>query len=200
MKIYLFNLFNYLNGSYFTCKSQLLSLKKIYTQWPLAFWAVLLFIVAQVFFMAKGIENVPFFLYHMYGQKHPPRDSIGIYLVKTTDGYFNHKKLSNREQEILMNSVSYYVNLRYAGHDGINESIKKRFEKILSGTGYEYLQKHLANDSVAIRNFPQWWSRYFSSVSNTHAGQVSVIKTYVYSKPPYHKSGTDSLIFTINLE
>ncbi len=177
-----------------------MSLKKIYTQWPLAFWAVLLFIAAQAFFMAKGVENVPFFLYHMYGQKHPPRDSIGIYLVKTADGYFNHKKLSNRGEEILMNSVSYYVNLQYAGHDGINESIKKRFEKIVSGKGYEYLQKHLANDSVAISNFPQWWSRYFSSVSNIHTGSVSVIKTYVYSKAPYNKCGTDSLIFTINLK
>lgn len=95
--------------------------------------------------------------------KNTHREILSAYMVKTPDGYFNHKKLSNREQEILMNSVSYYVNLRYAGHDGINESIKKRFGKIVSGTGYEYLQKHLANDSMAIRNFPQWWSRYFSS-------------------------------------
>lgn len=176
-----------------------MSLKKIYTQWRLAFWAVLLFIVAQAFFMAKGVQNVPFFLYHMYGKKHPSRDSIGIYLVKTPDGYFNHKKLSNREQEILMNSVSYYVNLQHDG-DGINASIKKRFEKIVSGKGYEYLQKHLANDSVEISNFPKWWSRYFSSVSNIHTGSVSVIKTYMYSKAPYNKSGNDSLIFTVNLQ
>lgn len=163
------------------------------------FWVVMIFIPAQAFFMAKGIENIPFFLYHMYGQKHPPRDSIGVYLIKTSAGYYNHKKLSNREQEILMNAVSYYVNLKKAG-DGINGSIQKRFGKIVSGSTYEYLQKHLANDSTAMAKFPQWWGRYFKSVSNNDEDSVSVVKAYVYSKPPYNKSLTDSLIFTIKLK
>ena len=162
------------------------------------FWVVLIFILAQAFFMFKGIENVPFFLYHMYGQKHPPRDSIGVYLIKTSKGYFDHKKLSNREQEILTNSVSYYVNLKNAGDD-INESIKKRFGKIVGGSGYEYLQRHLSNDSLAMAKFPEWWGKYFKSVADTDYNLVSVVKSYVYSKPPYNKSVTDSLIFTIKL-
>jgi hypothetical protein len=163
------------------------------------FWLVLVFLFAQAFFMAKGIENVPFFLYYMYGKKHPPRDSIGVYLIKTPQGYFNHKKLSNREQEILTNTVSYYVNLRRDG-DGIGESVKKRFQKWVSASNYEYMLTHLKNDSSSLASFPQWWGRYFQSVTNSGYDSVHVVKTYVYSKPPYHKFETDSLIFTVKLQ
>jgi hypothetical protein len=155
--------------------------------------------MAQLFFMAKGIQNVPFFLYHMYSRDHQPVDSTAVYLIKTPDGYFNHKKCSNREQEMLMNPVSYYVSLKQNG-DGINESIKKRFSKFVSATGYENLQGQLSNDSVSISKFPAWWGRYFQAVSKTNYDSVSVVKSYVYSKTPYHKAKTDSIIFTLKLQ
>ena|SRR5437868_1026490 len=151
--------------------------------------------VGQLFFMAKAIENIPFFLYHMYSQAHPTRDSIAVYLIKTPDGYFNHKKFSSMEQEILMNSVSYYVNLKRDG-DGIRGSIQKRFGR----TGYTYLQEHLSNDSASLAQFPGWWARYFRALAKNNFDSVSVIRSYVYSKPPYNKAAADSLIFTIKLK
>ncbi len=149
--------------------------------------------------MAKAIENIPFFLYHMYSQEHRSKDSTPVYLIKTPLGYFNHKKLSAREQEVLTNSVSYYVNLKHDG-DGINESIKKRFGKFVTGSGYTYLEKHLSNDSSSMAKFPEWWGKYFRSVTKDDLDSVSVVKSYVYSVSPYNKAATDSLIFTIKLK
>jgi hypothetical protein len=144
--------------------------------------------------MAKAIENVPFFLYHMYSRDQQHVDSTAVYLVKTPDGYFNHKKLSAREQEMLMNTVSFYVKLKQNG-DGINETINARF-----GKGQDHLVRQLANDSSDLAAFPKWWSKYFRRVSNKKYDSVSVIKSYVYSAWPYKKSTTDSLLFTVKLK
>jgi len=147
--------------------------------------------------MIKGIENVPFFLYYMYSQQHPPKDSSVAYLIKTNKGYFDHKKLSNREQEILMNAVIYYANLEKDG-DGTAEAVESRFGAVAAVK--PYLQKQLCNDSNSLAKFPGWWGNYFRSVSKEKYDSVSLVKTYVYSIPPYNKSENDSLIFTIKLK
>lgn len=173
--------------------------KRLYKEWRLLFWILVLFLAGQLFFMAKAIQNVPFFLYHMYSRDQHAVDSTAVYLIKTPEGYFNHKKLSGREQEMLMNSVSYYVRLKQNG-DGINESVKKRFGNMVNGTGYDQLLKLLGNDSSSLSAFPQWWSKYFQAVSKNNYDSVSVIKSYVFSGSPYRKSSSDSLIFTVKLK
>ncbi|HQY11218.1 MAG TPA: hypothetical protein PK133_03365 [Ferruginibacter sp.] len=173
-------------------------LKRLYNEWRSLFWALLLFMAAQLFFMAKGIENIPFFLYHMYGQVHPRKDSTAVYLVKTKEGYFNHKKLSSREQEMLLNPVIYYANLKKDG-DGTVETVENRFGSVAGAQTMAYLQKQLGNDSLSLTRFPGWWGNYFRLVSKDAFDSVSVVRSYVYSKAPYHKAAADSLSFTVKL-
>lgn len=175
-------------------------LKRLYREWRLMFWLVLLFIAGQAYFMTKGIENIPFFLYHMYSKDHHTVDSIPIYLIRGPYGiYLNHKQLSNREEEMLMNSVGYYVNLKKTGGD-INTTVEKRFKGRVPDALYDQLEAHLTNDQYALAAFPQWWADYFNTVTNNNAFYVAVVKSYVYSTPPYKKSITDSTIFTVNLK
>lgn len=156
-------------------------------------------VTAQVFFMAKGIENIPFFLYHMYSQPHPYKDSVPVYMVRTNEGYFDHKKLSNREQELLMNSISYYVNLKRDG-DGTIGTVESRFGSSLSRASIRYLQKHLGNDSTALVRFTGYWTRYFNAVSNHQYSSAAVYRSYVCPYPPYRLSANDSLIFSVKLK
>ena len=171
-------------------------LTRVYKEWRLLFWSLLFFVSLQLFFMAKGIENIPFFLYHMYSRDHQPMDSIPVYLVKTPGGYFDHKQLSNREEEILMNSVAYYVKLKQDGNTA-TQTIKDRFQKWVPAASYHYLLTHLSNDSTALTAFPQWWGNYLQSVCKNRLSAVSVVRSYVGATSPYMKSVTDSVIFTI---
>ena len=158
------------------------------------FWVLIVLLLAQAFFMAKGIQNVPAFLYHMYSKDHQPMDSIPVILVKTPKGYLNVKQLSGREEEMLMNSVSYYVKLKRSG-DVTIEAVQKRFSRFSPGT-YQYLQQHLLNDQDAMDQFPNWWYKYFKTV-NENTDSITVVQSYVYSKYPYNKSPQDSVIFSI---
>ena len=174
-------------------------LKRVYKEWRLLFWCLLLLMAAQFFFMAKGIENVPFFLYHMFSKDHQPVDSTAVYLVKTRDGYLNHKQLSNREDEMLMNSVAYYCRLKQNG-DGTAESVKDRFKNKVPASVYDYMDKHLVNDSISMSAFPKWWGAYLSSVIKNDYDVVALVRSFVYTKPPYNKSVSDSVIFYVNLK
>lgn len=186
-------LFIYLKRLYFT---GILFLKQIYRDWKPFFWMLLLLMGGQAFFMLKKIQNLPFFLYEMYSRDHQPRDSFAVYLIKTPDGYFNHKSLSGREQEMLMNSLAYYNNLQRDG-DGVLITVEKRFRSRLPGSLYRYVQDQLGNDSLAMRQFPQWWGRYFNEVAGKHWDSVAVVRSFVYRKTPFPKSASDSVLFTV---
>jgi len=168
-------------------------LKRLYREWKPAFWILLSLMASQAFFMYKGIENIPFFLYHMYSKKHLPQDSIAVQLMKTPYGYLDHKQLSNREEELLMNSAAYYSELVKKG-DGTAEAVDTRFNHRFTGKIYPYLCEMLINGDDRLAKYPDWWMRYFRSITDDQYRQVQLVRAYVFAVPPYRLSVTDSLI------
>jgi hypothetical protein len=175
----------------------LMFIKKLYREWPVLCWALLLLIAAQGYFMYKGIENLPFFLYHMYGNAHPAKDSQTVYFIKTSKGYLNARQFSSRQQELLYNSVGYYVGLKNSNRDTVLQVVEQRFAGRVSPGIYAYLQQSLGNGPAAIEQFPDWWGRYFHTLQGEANGPVQVVQCRVSVRPPYAKSPNDSLIFTI---
>src|SRR5688572_27111766 len=144
-------------------------LSKVYRQWKLFFWAILIFIAGQFFFMFKGIQNIPFFLYHMFSTTHAPADSVQVFLVKTPQGYFNTNKLSGREREMLLNNLDYYLAGKAAGFkDPLEATIEHRFASILPGQNRRFIREGLLNHSPAFSYYPHWWLRYFNSIQDTN--------------------------------
>jgi hypothetical protein len=172
-------------------------IKKLYREWPVLCWALLLMMAAQGYFMYKGIENVPFFLYHMYGNAHPAKDSQTVYFIKTPKGYLNPRQFSSRQQELLYNTVAYYINLKNSARDTILQVVQQRFAGRVSPSMYNYLQQSLSNGPAAIEEFPNWWGRYFHTLQGKDSGPVQVVQCRVAVRPPYAKSPNDSLIFSI---
>lgn len=174
---------------------------KVFNQWKAFFWVIIIACFAQFFFMAKGIENIPFFLYHMYGYAHQPMDSLKVILVKTPDGYLNPFELSGRESEMLMNNVMYYDQMKKQNwKDDLIPTIYNRFSKRLPISTYNYLQKGLVNDSIALSKYTDWWQQYFNKVHCNSYDSVSVVLGYVYYYPGHIKSPIDSIIFTSHLK
>jgi hypothetical protein len=159
-------------------------------------WALLALIAAQAFFMYKGIENVPFFLYNMYAGSHPGADSQAVYWVKTPAGYLNNRRFSNRQQELLYNTPGYYAALRSSPRDTVLQVVDTRFAGRVSPGLYAYMVGSLSNGPAAIDGFPAWWGRYFRSVCPGQ-GPVQVVQARVSLRPPYGKSPVDSILFTI---
>jgi len=152
---------------------------------------------SQAFFMYRGIENVPFFLYHMYSKRHLPRDSVAVQLLKTPYGYLDHTQLSNREAELLMNSANYYSELVKKG-DGTAEAVDTRFNHRITSQLYPYLTKVLINGEDMLAKYPEWWMRYFRTVTGNRYRQVQLVRAYVYAEPPFRLSAIVSLMINLN--
>jgi hypothetical protein len=172
-------------------------IKKLYREWRMLFWALLLLLAAQGISMYKGIENVPFFLYHMYAGSAPAKDSQTVYFIKTPKGYLNPRQFSSRQQELLYNSVGYYSTLKNSPRDTILQVVQQRFAGRVPPGLYAYLQQSLGNGPTAIEQFPDWWGRYFHALQGKDSSAAQVVQCRVSVRPPYAKSPIDSLIFSI---
>ncbi len=174
---------------------------KVYKQWKAFFWGIIIALVAQFFFMAKAIENIPFFLYHMYGYAHMPKDSINVILVKTPDGYMNPFELSGRESEMLMNNILYYTKMkRNNWNDYLIPTVEKRFLNRMPANTFRFLQQGLINDSIDFSRYTDWWVRYLKTVSKKSYDSVTVVSGYIKYNPVLSKTPFDSIIFTAHLK
>jgi hypothetical protein len=171
-------------------------LKQLYNQWRIMFYTVTVFIVAQAFFMYKGIENTPFFLYHMFSTPHSKKDSLPVQLIKTADGYFNQFSVSNREAELLLNNIYVYQYLQQHQLDPILPTVISRFSNYTTKNQLQLITTRLCNDTVAMKQFPIWWKQYFYSITNSSFTPISVVSSYVhFNKMSVTKSNSDSIIF-----
>jgi hypothetical protein len=172
-------------------------LKRLYQEWRVMFWIVVIFISFQMLFIYKGIENIPFFLYHMFSTRHTTKQVYKIYAIRIDSNYYDVTKLSNRENEMLIGSAERYVQLK-GMPDPIRHVIDSRFSK----AGEElrgYLYRQLLNDSSIIGGYPEWWARYFSKVSGIKVRRVSLVTFDVAFAPHLHKQSDDSILFTVKL-
>jgi hypothetical protein len=172
--------------------------KRLYNGWRALFWIALVLILAQLFFMYKGIENVPFFLYHMYAQRHSHKDSATVLLVKTENGYISNKSFSNRQEELLFNAAGYWLSLKNSARDTILPVVESRFKSRVPANMYAGLERQLCNGNAAIDSFPAWWSRYFYGIRPKTPGKAWLVQSRVSLNPPYLKSPADSILFIIN--
>ena len=172
-------------------------LAKVYRSWRLLFWLLTAFIAAQVFFMFKGIENAPFFIYSMFATVHPPKDSLPVYLIKTGDGYYEHFRQSNRAAELITNNIDLYNRLHANGYrEDILKTIHSRMDGRFAPATIRWVEQQLVNDSLRVNRYPEWYCRYFSQIVPEFHGQLQVVKSYVSFQGGFRKSPIDSVIFT----
>lgn len=172
-------------------------LLKVYQQWRAFFWVILFAFTAQFFFMVKGIENIPFFLYHMYSYPHVSKDSFNVILIKTQGRYLDPYKLSGRESEMLMNNVSHYNQMKKKSwNEPITQTVTERFKNRVPGNTYNYLQKSLVNDSASFSRYINWWEKYFSRIYSGSNDSVVIVSGFVHYRPVFSKSSQDSILFT----
>lgn len=161
------------------------------------FWIVVIFLCGQLFFMYKGIENVPFFLYHMFSTRHPARESYHVLAIKTEKGLFPRQQLSNREYELLIGSAEYYKQLKISG-----DPTAKNLENRLGRTGNKlmpFAKERLLNDSADLANYPEWWARYFAEVTGNRYLEASLVEYLVQFTDSGRIAKEGKTLFTVNL-
>lgn len=155
-------------------------LKKLYYRWRFMFYIVLLFLLGQFYFMYKGIETMPFFLMHMYSAPNATLSSFHQRHLFINGKDFDLRLLSDREKEMLMGSLNYFLGLRKSNFFATDtNSIKKRFKDRLPASWYAYIYKNLTNASITDSTYLDWWCRYASKVCSQKVNSFYLINTTI---------------------
>jgi hypothetical protein len=131
--------------------------KRLYREARILFFVILLAVLGQAFFMWKGVEHVPFFLYHMFGFAHERKAAYPVLVVRYGGTDVSPYSLSNREAELIFNTVDRYLRLREQG-DYLAPLVEQRFRHRWLQTWQPIAQQRLLNDSLDMAAFPAWWA------------------------------------------
>ena len=160
--------------------------KRVYQQSRILFFVILTAAFGQLFFMWKGVENVPFFLYHMFGFAHERQENYPVLIVRYGNLTLSPYQLSNRDAELIFNSVDRYLTLREQG-DYLEPLVDKRFQHPWLTAWKPVAQERLLNDTQDIAAFPTWWAtRLRSRVPAAQHQQITVWRGKARYHPAYN--------------
>lgn len=131
--------------------------KRVYQQSRILFFVILLAVFGQLFFMWKGVENIPFFLYHMFGFAHERKSSYPVLMIRYGNTTLSPYSLSNRDAELIFNTMDRYLRLKKEG-DYLQPLVDKRFQASWLSSWHGLAERRLINDAVDIAAFPRWWT------------------------------------------
>jgi hypothetical protein len=139
-------------------------LVRVWKQSKLLFLILILFIVFQILFSAKRIQNFPFFTYDMYSRPIEKPDVFTLYIVKSNQKVFDYTQLTNTAENKLLSTVQSYESNILSYPDFVHETVlNKRFYNKNRLTTYEFIKEGLSNDAGINTTFPKWLKHcYFS--------------------------------------
>jgi hypothetical protein len=141
-------------------------LYRVWQKDKLLFTLFALFILGQLFFTYKGVENTPFFHYGMYSATHPAHDSYTVYRIEID----TTPVLSGN------NTISEYDGMKQQGFkDSLDKVISHRF----SGSTAEKLRSVLLNTAKMDTPYQKWLFSYIADMRMIETPYMSVYKQQV---------------------
>lgn len=149
---------------------------KVWKESKALFIFLFIFIFFQFFFIAKRIQNFPFFIFDMYSRPIEKPTTFSIYEIKANGKSVDYTSFKNTQENTILNSIQTYSTAKKEFPKSIYETlIEHRFKNKISTTNYQFIKNGLSNNEAAIYEFDNWLNRYciqsnvdFSVYKNTY--------------------------------
>ena len=155
---------------------------KLYKRKRWLFFIVAAFCIGQGFFMVKGVETVPFFLFGMYSE---PNDGERVYhgLMVEEDGQpLDLSALPGLQKDLILTPLYRFLELHEVQfEDPIKPVVRKRFEERFSPNTYLLVRERLSNAPADREAFYQWFRRYLEA---TYGREMGIIRVYRVGMDP----------------
>lgn len=120
-----------------------------------------LFILGQVFFTYKGIENTPFFHFGMYSAPQQMQPSYPVYRIDVGRAQVRSGSFYDQQREIVYNTLAAYDGLQQLHwQDSLDKVITHRF----SGITADHLRTALLNSSSMDIPYQRWLFSYIADM------------------------------------
>ncbi|MBS1685529.1 MAG: hypothetical protein JSS76_12260 [Bacteroidetes bacterium] len=154
-----------------------------------------LFILCQLFFTYKGVENTPFFHFGMYSAPHHEQASYPVYRIEVGHRPVLSGSFFDQQREIVYNTIAAYDGLRQLHwQDSLDRVITHRF----SGTTADRLRAALLNNAAMDVPYQRWLFAYIADMRMIEDPTLSVSRAEV-SYQPDGSLHTDSTVTLFTL-
>lgn len=152
---------------------------------------MLLFCFGQLFFMYKGVENTPFFLYGMYSAKQFPQEEYAISIIEIDGKEFNYEKLPHANREMIVASLERYRSLEQRNfQDTVKQTIEKRFG---GSDNFQSIAHRLVNDSTDGIPYQHWLNKYLEQTTGDKINSLKVFTGHFSYRSQFHLSRKELL-------
>lgn len=154
-----------------------------------------LFILGQLFFTYKGVENTPFWHYGMYSAPHHEQPSYPVYRIEVGHHPVLSGSFFEQQREIVYNTIAAYDGLQQLQwHDSLDRVISHRF----SGSTAAHLRTVLLNKPGMDTPYQKWLFSYIADMRMIEEPTLSVSRATVSYGPDgtLHTDSTHTL-FTL---
>ena len=144
------------------------------------FVVFILFILCQIFFTYKHIENTPFFHYGIYSAIHHPKNNYTVYNILIDNKPIRSLDFIDGQREMVYNTIASYDGLKQFD---FNDSLDKVISKRLSGHHAEYARTKLLNNAQMDTPYQKWLFQYIADMRLVKTPVIEVSKQQVSYKP-----------------
>ncbi len=138
------------------------------------------FILSQVFFTYKRVENTPFFHYGMYSAIHPPHDSYTVYSVVIDTSHVRSADFYDYQREVVYGSIARYDDLQ---HDHFIDPLDKVISSRMSGSLADRARHSLINTAQMDTPYQKWLLAYIADMRMVHNPKLKVESRQVRYRP-----------------
>ena len=160
------------------------------------FTVFILFILGQIFFTYKQVENTPFFHFGMYSAVHHPHSSYTVYNITVSESSVKSLDFPDRQREIVYNTIAAYDGLRQMG---FKDTLDKVIAHRLSGAQAKHARASLLNTAQMDTPYQKWLFQYIADMRMIKTPTIQVSKVQVVYQPDGSVRAKDSAQTLFNL-
>ena len=164
-------------------------LYRVFEKDKLLFTVFVSFILGQLFFTYKSVENTPFFHFGMYSALHRPHEAYTVYNITVDKTPVKSLDFPDSQREIVYNTIAAYDGLKQMGFkDSLGNVISHR----LSGRRAEYARSVLLNNAKMDTPYQKWLFAYIADMRMVKTPILELSKQHVTYGPDGSLSSIDS--------
>lgn len=159
----------------------------------------LLFIIGQIFFTYKQVENTPFFHFGMYSAIHSPKPSYTVYHIKLSEKDLQSNDFADAQREVIYNTIAAYDGLQQLNfRDTLDKVISHRF----LGNIAQGARTALLNTQPMDKPYQMWLFQYIADMRMIQTPALEVTKNQVHYLPNGNVAAIDTpkTLFNIRYE
>jgi hypothetical protein len=143
-----------------------------------AYFVAIIIIVLQLLFTFMKLEITPFFLYGMFSEKIPARDSLTLVQILVNNKPLQDYHPGYRELLLLQTAQENYALLKDQHFiDPVKTRMESKFKGIDQMPGYKSLSPKMYNQPGINEPFRHWFKARCLTAAKLSAGIVTVTKT-----------------------